>query len=186
MTENDILQKNYKTGIGLHNFIRSCVIGCRLQWEQVKKKSEELLALGTATALEYQEKNHEQLFSCFLYAFSHNQVSIFLDPLASILENQALKDLFSQYKSHFKPFKIVANGMKHLNTEVKKLINRSETSNVQFYNLFGNNLTFGDDSVDCFSEEPLKRTEELFEKANPIIEEALEELKQKIIQPNKK
>ena len=181
MTEKDNLWVKYSTGIGLHYFLKGCVKGCRKQWETVKKNSEELFTLKSASALEYQEKNHELLFNCFLYAFCQNQVAIILNPLASILENQTLKDLYSQYKNHFKSFKVVANGMKHLNTEVGKLIKKNETSNIQFYNLFGTILTFGDASVDCFSEKPLKKTEEVFEKADPIIVKALEKLHQRCI-----
>ncbi len=166
LSEKHELESKYKTCIGLHLFLTDCIDGCRSQWELIKKK--------------YEEKSQKLVFNCFLYTFCQNQIAIILDHLAAILNNQELKNLKSKHKSHFKPFKVVANGMKHLNNMIGGLIEKSKTGNIQFYNFFGTKITFGDDSVECISEEPLKKTEIIFEKAGKIISEALLELQERI------
>ena len=166
MSEKYELEVKYKICVGLHIFLKGCVDGCRSQWEVIKKK--------------YEEKSQALLFNCFLYSFCQNRIAIILDHSAAILNNQELKDLKSKHKSHFKPFKVIANGMKHLNNMIGGLIEKSESGNIQFYNFFGTKITFGDASVECISEEPLKKTEMIFEKAEKIISEALLELQDKI------
>ncbi|MEE9377432.1 MAG: hypothetical protein V3V33_05295 [Candidatus Lokiarchaeia archaeon] len=166
MSEKKELEIKYKTSNGLHLFLKDCIDGCRSQWELINKK--------------YEEKSQALLFNCFLYSFCQNQIAIILDHLAAILHNQELKDLNSRHKSHFKPFKVIANGMKHLNNMIKGLIDKSKTGNIQFYNFFGTKITFGDTRVECISKEPLKKTEMIFVKADKIISRALLELQERI------
>lgn len=184
IAEKNILWAKYHTCIGLYNFLKGCLKGCRMQWEIVKNDKENVKMHASVSAIEIQEKSQALLFNCFLYAFCQHQFSLILHYLAEILDNQELKNLMSEYKSHFKSFNVIANKMKHLNRTVNELIKKTDKGAIQFYNLFGTKLTFGDDSIEYFSEEPLKKTEEVFEKGEPIILNALKELYNRFIKAN--
>ncbi len=178
MTEKNIWWVKYSTCVGLQQFLKGCVIGCRKQWTIIKNGYENLKT--GENIKEIQEENQKLLFNCFLYAFCQNQFSIILDHIAAILECQDLKNLKSENENYFKPFRLIANGMKHLNRSIMELTKKSVRGNIQFYNLDGSKITFGDASAECISEEPLRKTEELFEKIYIILSEEMQKLHEKI------
>ncbi len=178
MNEKNILLVKYSTCIGLKQFLKGCVIGCRKQWEIIKSGYESLKV--DENVKDIQEESQTLLFNCFLYTFCQNQFSIILDHIAAILDCQDLKNLKSENESHFKPFRIVANGMKHLNRSIGELIKNTVSGNIQFYNLDGSKITFGDANVEYVTEEPLRKTEELFEKIDIILSEEMQKLHEKI------
>ena len=178
MTEKNILWVNYSTCIGLQKFLKGCEIGCREQWTIIKNSYENLKA--REKIMVFREENQKLLFNSFLYAFCQNQFSIIVDHLAAILECQDLKELKSEYENHFMPFRVVANGMKHLNRSIGELTKKSVHGNMQFYNLVDSKITFGDVSAECLSEEPLRTTEELFVKVDIILSEEMQKLQEKI------
>ena len=178
MVEKNILWEKYTTCQGLQSFLKGCVIGCRKQWEIVKNDYKNLKTYENIT--ETKEKIQLLLFNCFLYAFCQNQFSIILDHLSAILDCRDLKDLKSENDNHFKSFRVIANGMKHLNRSVRELIKKRVGGNIKFYNLEGSKITFGDASAECVSEEPLIKTEELFKKIEIILSEELQKLHERI------
>ena len=178
MTEKNILWMKYSTCIGLQQFLKGCKIGCREQWTIIKNSYENLRVCENI--MDIQEEKHKLLFNCFLYAFCQNQFSIIVDHIAAIVDYLDLKNLKSEYDKHFKPFRVIANGMKHLNRSIKELTKKSVRGNIQFYNFSGSKITFGEASAECLSEEPLRKTEELFEKINIILSEEMQNLHGKI------
>ncbi|MHA1285216.1 MAG: hypothetical protein ACTSQP_22175 [Promethearchaeota archaeon] len=183
--ERNIIQIKYRTCVALQQFLKGCVMGCRKQWELIKQENEDFKT-EKGNIQRIQEKSYSLLFDCFLYAFCQNQVAIILNQLAGILNSQDLKALIRKYDSHFKPYKRIANGMKHLNREVKKLIETSARGNIQFYNFFGTEITFDDTRAECISEEPLKITESLYKRFEDILTIELENLNKRLIEINKK
>ncbi len=179
MTEKQNLWIRHSTCLGLENFLVGCMYGCRNQWNIIKTSYDRMRE--TMDIQEIQKVTKELLFNCFLYVFCQNQFSIILDHITAILGTPELNKLKSESANHFKPFKVVANGMKHLNRSIKELSKSNERETMQFYNFSGTKLTFGDSNAECISEEPLIITEELYSKIKPMISRAREKLYNKFI-----
>jgi len=184
MCGKDNLWVKYQTCDSLNDFLRGCLKGCRKQWERIKENYENLRKTNSVD--EIRNKAQILLFDYFIYCFCQSQISLIINHIAGILnatlDNQELKHLKANYNNHFRPYSIVANGMKHLNRMINELSKKDTRHNVIFYNMADTKIDFGDTNAECVSEEPLKITEELFQKADKIISSALQSLREKAIE----